>query len=72
VFEHVCLMTDPDVVRGRTSGNLVFAASTEPLPLAELRRRVSRGATPDQLLDRAELGAFAGSARALRDAPAGT
>lgn len=68
-FDDVCLMTDPDVLRGKTSGNFVFAASDQPLPLAELRRRVSRGVAPDRLIDREEVRAFAGSALALHDEP---
>lgn len=70
VFPEVCLVTDPDVLRGRTSGNFVFAASDARLPVAELRRRAARGALPDRLIERDEVGAFAGTARALRDDPA--
>ena len=41
-FEHVLLMGDPGVLRGRRFGNLVLAGSDAPLPLDYLRRVTTR------------------------------
>ncbi len=67
-FAHVVLTADADVLRGKASGNLVFAASDRPLPVAELTRRASMGTLPDRVLDRAGVSRFAGTAVPLRDA----
>ncbi len=67
-FRHVVLTADADVLRGKASGNLVFAASDRPLPVAELTRRASRGVLPDRVLDRPVVSRFAGTAAPLRDA----
>ena len=42
VFRHVLVMADPGVLRGRRFGNLVLAASDEPLPVEELRHVTTR------------------------------
>ena len=67
VFRHVAVTTDPDVLRGKASGNLVVAASDEPLPLAEIRRRAGRGALPERVLDDAEMRVLVGTAVPLHD-----
>lgn len=67
-FDEVALVTAHDVVRERDAGNVVFVASTAPLPLAALSRAAARGALPDLVLGRAEVGEFAGSARPVYDA----
>ncbi|MFG2825147.1 spermidine synthase [Kitasatospora sp. NPDC048365] len=61
VFPEVCLVADPAVLRGKRFGNLILAASHQPLPLAELSRRVAT----DSYLGRLEHG------RALADFTAG-
>jgi spermidine synthase len=66
-FGHVALTADADVLRGKASGNLVFAASDRPLPVDGLARRASRGILPDRVLDRARTARFAGTAAPLRD-----
>ncbi len=42
VFPHVVAMADPGVLRGRRFGNVVLAASDEPLPVDELRHVTTR------------------------------
>ncbi|GAA4849644.1 fused MFS/spermidine synthase [Kitasatospora terrestris] len=61
VFPEVCLVADPAVLRGKRFGNLILAASHQPLPIAELGRRVAT----DSYLGRLEHG------RALADFTAG-
>lgn len=66
-FGDVALATDPEVLRSKSSGNVVFVASDSDLPIAALRRRAAIGRTPDRVLDRNDVLAFAGSARPLPD-----
>jgi spermidine synthase len=66
-FDAVALVTAHDVLRERDAGNVVFVASGAPLPLASLSRAAARGALPDLVLDRAEVTAFAGTARPVYD-----
>ncbi len=42
VFEHVVVLADPGLLRGRRFGNLVLAASHRPFPLDELRHVTAR------------------------------
>ena len=67
-FEHVALVAERDLLRERDAGNVVFLASAVPLPLAEVRRASSRGAFPDDVLDRAAVTTFAGKAAVATDA----
>lgn len=67
-FRHVVLTADADVLRGKASGNLVFATSDATLPVAGLTRRASHGILPDRVLDRTGVARFAGSAPPLSDA----
>jgi spermidine synthase len=69
-FEHVALVTGPDLLRERDAGNVVLLASAAPLPLGGLARAAGRGATPDVVLERAGVANFAGKARPLLDAEA--
>lgn len=46
VFEHLCLIAEPSVLRGRRFGNTVVAGSHEPLPVAELSRRAASDVFP--------------------------
>ena len=66
VWPHVVVLADPGVLRGRRFGNLVVAASTRELPVAELRRTTARAlgrarVVPDAI-------SFAGGAAAATDA----
>jgi len=42
VFEHVAVLADPGLLRGRRFGNLVLAGSDRPFPLDDLRRVTTR------------------------------
>jgi spermidine synthase len=64
VFEHVLVMAEPGVFRGRRFGNLVAAASNVELPTAELARRTAGSAFPARCVAGQE---FARNAKPLRD-----
>ncbi len=66
-FNDVVIATDPDVLRGKSSGNLVFAASDARLPVDRLRTRAAVGRSPDRVLDYAGVLALAGDAKPLHD-----
>jgi SAM-dependent methyltransferase len=67
-FGEIGLVADRDLLRERDAGNVVFMAADVPLPLDGVRRAAARGAHPDDVLDRAEVVRFAGSAPAATDA----
>jgi hypothetical protein len=67
VFGEVVLVADPAILRGRRYGNLVLAASTAPLPVADLDRALRRQPLPVRLLAGAGLDAFRGTVAPLRD-----
>jgi SAM-dependent methyltransferase len=67
-FPHVALAADRDLLRERDAGNVVFLAAGVPLPLAGVRRAATRGAYPDDVLDRVAVARFAGSAAVATDA----
>jgi spermidine synthase len=67
-FGHACLIADAAVLKGRRFGNLVLAASRQPLPLPELDRRVVSDPLPGRLVSGAELDRFATGARPITDA----
>lgn len=69
-FEHVVLLADPSVLRGRRFANLVLAASTSALPVAALTRRASRAAGRARLVTGDELQIFTGGAAPITDATA--
>jgi spermidine synthase len=52
VFRYVLLLGEPGVLRGRRFGNLIIAASREPLPVGELTRRGAAGAVRAQVFGR--------------------
>lgn len=66
-FDHLVLTADRDLLRSRDAGNVVFVASSAPLPQADLARAAARGPLPEDLLDRAEVVRFAGDAPVVRD-----
>ncbi|MGP3998882.1 spermidine synthase [Streptomyces sp. 8N706] len=62
VFEHLCLIAEPAVLRGRRFGNTVLVASDAELPVAALARRTAADAFPARVeygapLDRLSAGA---------------
>jgi len=46
VFDHLCLIAEPAVLRGRRFGNTVLVASHDPLPVAALARRTASDVFP--------------------------
>lgn len=66
-FDHVALVAERDLLRERDAGNVVFLASAAPLPLDGVRKAASRGAFPDDVLDRAAVTTFAGKAAVATD-----
>ncbi|MET7641501.1 fused MFS/spermidine synthase [Streptomyces sp. NPDC005438] len=51
VFERLCLVAEPSVLRGRRFGNLVVVAGDGPLPVTELARRVATDPFPARVED---------------------
>ena len=70
VLPSACLIADPGVLRGRRFGNLVLAASRDPLPVAELSRRCAADPFPGRVVHGADLDRFAAGARTISDASA--
>ena len=70
VFPHACLIADAAVLRGRRFGNLVLAASPEPLPVDVLTRRTAGDPMPGRVVYGADLTRFTGGAKAVTDATA--
>jgi spermidine synthase len=70
VFPHVCLIADPGVLRGRRFGNLVLAASPEPLPAGALTRRAAGDPMPGRVVCGGDLARFTAGAKAVTDATA--
>lgn len=66
VFEHVLVLADPGVLRGRRFGNLVLAASDRELPAGDLRRTPARALGRARVVDDAV--AFSGGAAPGTDA----
>ncbi|WP_313814543.1 fused MFS/spermidine synthase [Glutamicibacter sp.] len=68
VFEHVALIADPPMLKGRRYGNIVFLASDEPLALGPAFERSLRTAPlPAQLVSGAAVARFAGDAAPIVD-----
>jgi len=70
VFPHACLIADAAVLRGRRFGNLVLAASPEPLPVDALTRRTAGDPMPGRVVSGADLTRFTAGAKAVTDATA--
>lgn len=71
VFAHVALLSDPGVLRGRRFGNVVLAASQEPLPVGGLIRRATRAAGTARVVTGEQLDRFTGGAAVVTDATVG-
>ena len=69
-FEHVVVLAEPAVLRGRRFGNLVLAASDAPFQDKELAHRSARALGRVRLLTGGDVTAFAGGARPVTDATA--
>jgi spermidine synthase len=70
VFPHACLIADAAVLRGRRFGNLVLAASPEPLPVEALTRRAAADPMPGRLVHGSDLARFTAGAKPVTDATA--
>ncbi|MDD9205744.1 spermidine synthase, partial [Georgenia sp. 10Sc9-8] len=68
-LEHVAVIVDPAILRGRRYGNVVVVASSAALPVPALDRAVRRLPLPARLLHGPELDTFTGAATAWQDAP---
>ncbi|WP_406221988.1 spermidine synthase [Streptomyces decoyicus] len=70
VFEHLALIAEPSVLRGRRFGNAVLLASRAPLPIAALARRTAGDAFPARVEHGAALRRLIADAVPVRDAEA--
>jgi hypothetical protein len=70
VFPHACLIADAAVLRGRRFGNLVLAASPDPLPVDALTRRTAGDPMPGRVVHGGDLARFTAGAKAVTDATA--
>ena len=70
VFPYACLIADAAVLRGRRFGNLVLAASPQPLPVDTLTRRAAGDPMPGRLVHGRDLARFTGGAKPVTDATA--
>ena len=66
-FDHVVLLSDPDVLAGDDGGNLVAVASASPVDTAALTERMADRETGWDQLTGAELRAWVGNAPVLND-----
>jgi spermidine synthase len=70
VFPHTCLIADAAVLRGRRFGNLILAASHQPLQVSQLTRLTAADPMPGRVLDSDDLTTFAGGAKPITDSVA--
>ena len=66
-FEHVAIVTPPQVLAGEAGGNLVLVASDAPLPVQALAARAAEHDEPSTVVAREQVERFAGSAPVLTD-----
>jgi SAM-dependent methyltransferase len=66
-FAELAAIADPGVLRGRRTGNVVFVAGQQELPLDAIRGRTRQGAVPERVMDTPACVRFAGGARPLYD-----
>ncbi|WP_182358315.1 spermidine synthase [Tomitella gaofuii] len=72
-FAHVVVISDPAMLAGRRTGNIVIAGSDAPLGESpDTMRALLRGAVPARMWAGEQVRRFASGARVLRDAPAAT
>lgn len=70
VFDHLCLIAEPSVLRGRRFGNAVLVASDRELPVAGLARRTAGDAFPARVVHGEALAKLIGSANVVHDGDA--
>ncbi|WP_022916923.1 spermidine synthase [Ruania albidiflava] len=69
VFEHVLVIAEPGVLKGRRYGNVVIAAADRALPAPALDRRMRALPVPATVLDRAASREFIGTFQPFTDPP---
>ncbi|QOR72136.1 fused MFS/spermidine synthase [Ruania alkalisoli] len=67
VFEHVGVIAEPAVLKGRRYGNVVALGSARPLPVSALDRRMRTLPVPASFLSGRQVAEFVGTFPALRD-----
>lgn len=70
VLEHVIVLAEVQVLKGRRFGNLVLAASASPLPVTWLPRLMAAGPHPAKVAQGSEIEEFVRGARPATDADA--
>ncbi len=70
VFEELCLIAEPSVLRGRRFGNTVVVASHTEIPVATLARRTAADVFPARVEYGDALARFVAGAAAVHDADA--
>jgi len=70
VFQHVCVIAEAGVLRGRRFGNLVAAGSDRELPIAGLIRRAAADPFPARLVEGDALARFIAGSPPITDARA--
>ncbi|MBB1251947.1 spermidine synthase [Streptomyces alkaliterrae] len=67
VFDELCLLAEPAVLKGRRFGNVVLVGSSAELPVDELARRMAADVFPARVVHGSRLTAFIGDARHVAD-----
>lgn len=70
VFDQLCLIAEPGMLRGRRFGNAILVASHGALPVAALARRAAADPFPARVADGAALERFVAGAEPVWDAAA--
>ncbi|GAA2393104.1 fused MFS/spermidine synthase [Streptomyces glaucosporus] len=70
VFDHLCLIAEPAVLRGRRFGNTVLVASRAELPVERLARLAAADPFPARVAHGAALEELIGDARPVQEADA--
>lgn len=71
VFEHVAVIADPAMLKGRRYGNIIIAGSDTPLDRnPSLARDLLGGAVPAHLWDDTQVRRFAAGSRVIDDSEA--
>jgi hypothetical protein len=66
-FAHIGAIADPGVLKGRRTGNILFVAGQQKLPLDELTERSRHSPIPERVMDTRECVRFSGGAKVLHD-----
>jgi spermidine synthase len=69
-FQHVVVLAEPTVLRGRRFGNLVLAGSDRPFDVKELAHRSARAIGRVRVLSAGDVRDFTGGAKPVTDATA--